>query len=402
MIKHFDRKQRGRGARSGAAHRWIATIAGVSVLLGLTLGCSDPKTAAGDPGNARSGSDNAELFSIPADQMSHIQIVTVAPTTLTRTLRLNGAVAYNGFDTTPVITQVGGPVSRIVVSPGQHVHRGQPLLYVASPDFSQARANYLKANNTFRLADREYARAKDLYDHHAIAEKDLIAAESARGLAEADLQASEQGLHVLGFKNPDEVVSVHTSPELPVLAPIAGEVVERLVAPGQVMQAGTTQAFTISNMSTVWVLANIYQQDLPYVGLGDPVTISTDAYPNALFHGKISYIAAALDPATRTLQARIDVKNPQGQLKKDMYVIAQVQAGRISQAITVPNAAVLRNSENEPFVYVVAGQNQFARRTVTLGANSDGNTQITRGLASGDRIAGDGSLFLQFANSFQK
>jgi cobalt-zinc-cadmium efflux system membrane fusion protein len=252
------------------------------------------------------------------------------------------------------------------------------------------------------LADREYARAKDLYDHHAIAEKDLIAAESARGLAEADLQASEQGLHVLGFKNPDEVVSVHTSPELPVLAPIAGEVVERLVAPGQVMQAGTTQAFTISNMSTVWVLANIYQQDLPYVGLGDPVTISTDAYPNALFHGKISYIAAALDPATRTLQARIDVKNPQGQLKKDMYVIAQVQAGRISQAITVPNAAVLRNSENEPFVYVVAGQNQFARRTVTLGANSDGSTQITRGLASGDRIAGDGSLFLQFANSFQK
>ncbi len=372
--------------------------------LAFAIGCGDTATSAGDPGisGPARGSDKAALFSIPADQMSRIQIITIAPSALTRSLRLTGAVAYNGFATTPVITQVSGPVSRIVVSPGEHVHGGQPLLYVASPDFSQLRATYLKANAAFGLADREYARAKDLYDHHAIAEKDLIAAESARTQAEADLQASEQALHVLGFKSPDQAGQARTSPELPVLAPIAGEVVERLVAPGQVLQAGATQVFTISNMSTVWVLANVYQQDLPYVRVGDPVTILTDSYPGTEFHGKISYIAAGLDATTRTLQARIDVKNPQEKLKNNMYVVAQVQAGKIAQAIIVPNAAVLRDAENEPFVYTIAGANQFAMRSVTLGQSSEQATEITSGLAAGERIVANGSLFLQFANSLQK
>ena len=380
---------------------WAAVVIALPL---LTLGCADPKTSAGDPGisGPASGADKAALFSIPADQMSHIQIVTVEPSTLTRSLRLTGAVAYNGFATTPVITQVSGPVSRIVVSPGENVHAGQPLLYVASPDFSQLRATYLKANDAFKLADREYARAKDLYDHHAIAEKDLIAAESVRNQAEADLQASAQALHVLGFKSPDQALQTRSSPELPVLAPIAGEVVERLVAPGQLLQAGATQTFTISNMSTVWVQANVYQQDLPYVRIGDPVEISTDSYPGTMFHGKISYVAAALDPATRTLQARIDVKNPGEKLKNNMYVVAEVQAGTIKNAITVPNAAVLRDAENEPFVYIVAGQNQFARRGVTLGQTTEQNTEISSGLAPGDRVAANGSLFLQFANSLQR
>jgi len=391
-----------RGQAPGKKTRRLLFLIALAVLASA-IACDDNQSAAGDPGiSGRSGTNKAALFSIPDDQMNHIQIVTVTPSTLTRTLRLTGAVAYNGFATTPVITQVSGPVSRIVVSPGEIVRASQPLLYVASPDFSQLRATYIKANDAFKLADREYARAKDLYDHHAIAERDLIAAESARNQAEADLQASEQALHVLGFASPDQAVQMRSSPELPVLAPIAGEVVERLVAPGQVIQAGATQTFTISDMSTVWVLANVYQQDLPYVRVGDPVTILADSYPGTDFHGKISYIAAALDPTTRTLQARIDVKNPHEQLKNNMYVIAQVQAGKVANAISVPNAAVLRDAENEPFVYALAGQNQFSMRSVTLGQTSEQTTEITSGLTPGDRVVANGSLFLQFANSLQK
>jgi cobalt-zinc-cadmium efflux system membrane fusion protein len=374
---------------------WILAMVLVTMLAMTLAGCSG-----GDPGKAseKGASDKTQLFTVPKDQLAHIQIVTVQPASMPRILRLNGTVAYNSFLTTPVISQVSGPVSRIIVSPGQQVKKGQPMLYVSSPDYSQLRANYLKARDAHSLAHKNYLRAQDLYAHHAIAERDLQAAESAEIQAQADQQAAEQSLKILGIPRPDTLIENPTSPEVPVLAPITGEAVERLCSPGQVIQAGQTQCFTISNMNTVWVLANVYENQLAYVHVGDPVTIKTDAYPD-VFSGRISFMGAALDATSRTLQARIDTKNPAGRLKKDMYVTATVVAGKIDNALLVPDAAVLRDAENEPFVYVATGQDQFARRPVKLGQSSDGKTQVVSGLQPGERVAGDGSLFLQFASS---
>lgn len=373
-----------------------APLAGAALLLLLSFGCSS-----GSPQKAADPPEKAALFSVPQDQMSHIQVVTVQPSSMARTLRLTGTVAFNGFDTTPVITQVSGPVTRIVVEPGQQVRRGQPLMYVASPDYSQTLANYVKARDAYQLADKNYARSKDLLEHHAIAERDMDAADSARTQAAADLDAAETALRVLGINKPESMIGKPATADIPVLAPISGDAVERLVAPGQLVQAGNTQVFTISNTGTMWVLANIYQADLPHVKVGDPVTITTDSYPGTQFKGRISYIAAALDPNTRTLQARIEVKNPGDKLKKDMFVDATVQGGTLEHALLIPNAAVMRDSENQPFVYVVNGDNQFSRRSVTVGESNQVTTQIASGLAPGERVVGDGSLFLQFANSLQ-
>jgi membrane fusion protein, heavy metal efflux system len=373
----------------------------VAAMTLLITGCfnTDPgsKTYA-NGGTEAAKSDKAQLFTVPKEQASHIQIVTVQPTTWPRILRLTGTVAYNSFQTTPVISQVSGPVSRIMVSPGQVVKKGQPMLYVSSPDYSQLRAAYLKARDAHSLAHKNYLRAQDLYAHHAIAERDLQTAESAEIQAQADLQSSEQSLKILGIPRPDTLIENPTSPEVPLLAPISGEAVERQCSPGQVLQAGQTQCFTISDMRTVWVLANVYENQLAYVHVGDPVAMKTDAYPD-VFHGKISFMGAALDATSRTLQARIDTTNPARRLKKDMYVTATVVAGKIDNALLVPDAAVLRDAENEPFVYVTAGQDQFIRRPVKLGQSSDGKTQIVTGLKPGEQVAGDGSLFLQFASS---
>jgi cobalt-zinc-cadmium efflux system membrane fusion protein len=347
-----------------------------------------------------SKSATPQLFTIPEDQMSHVQVVTIAPTTLKRTLRLTGAVAYNAFNTTPVITQVGGPVSRILVVPGVHVKAGQPMLEVSSPDYSQLLNAYLKASDSFRLTDKNYARAQDLFQHHANAERDLEQAESDRNQAQADLNAAEQGLKILGIKNPAGLAKAPSSAQIPVLAPISGEVVDRLVSPGQVVQAGQTQAFTISDLSTVWVLANVYQADLAYVHSGDEAVAQTDAYPGS-FHGRISYVSPAVDPTTRTLQVRVVVDNPGEKLKKDMYCTVSVTAGSIANVVVVPNASVLRDDNNEPFVYVASGANQFGRRDVQLGDSQNGQTQILKGISVGERVVGDGSLFLQFANSLQ-
>jgi len=347
-----------------------------------------------------SASATPQLFSIPPEQRSHVQVITAEPTTLTRTLRLTGTVAYNAFKTTPVITQVGGPVSRILVVPGQHVKAGQPMLDVSSPDYSQLLSSYLKATDSYRLADKSYSRAQDLYQHHAIAERDLEQAESDRNQARADLNAAEQGMKILGIKNPADLAKTPSSAQIPVLAPIGGEVVERLVAPGQVVQAGQTQAFTISDLSTVWVLANIYQADLASVRSGDDVVVQTDAYPGS-FHGRISYVSPALDPNTRTLQARIIVDNPGERLKKDMYCTVTVSAGTLSNVIAVPDASILHDDNNQPFVYVATGENQFGRRDVEVGQSENGKSQIVKGISVGERVVGDGSLFLQFANSLQ-
>ncbi len=383
--------------------RWhaVAALTVASAILLGCIGCHGAGPDAGGQNHSANHSNTAELFTIPQDQMSHVQVLTVEPTTLKRTLRLTGSVAYNSFHTTPVITQVSGPVSRIVVAPGQRVTPAKPMLYVASPDFSQLRTNYLKARDAYGLAQKAAARARDLYQHHAIAEQNLEQAESAEVQAGGDLAAAEAALKVLGITNPDALVKSPPTFEVPVRAPIAGRVVEQNVAVGQLIQTGATQCFLLSDTSNVWVLVNVYQKDLPNVRVGDLVTIQADSYPD-VFHGRISYVAASLDPNTRTLQARIETSNPGEKLKKDMYVVATVNAGAIQNAIALPDSAVLRDSENQPFVYVESSPQQFGRRTVTLGDSLNGQTQVTSGLKPGDRVAGNGSLFLQFANSLQR
>jgi cobalt-zinc-cadmium efflux system membrane fusion protein len=378
-------------------HRWQhwLALAAISALMLAFTSCEGAGPSADT--YAKNASD-AQLFSIPPEQMSHVQVLTVQPATLSRTLRLTGAVAYNGFRTTPVITQASGPVSRILVVPGQKVKQGQPMLYVASPDYSQLRTNYLKARDADALAQKSYARAQDLYQHKAIAEQALEQAESAQVQASGDLAAAQAALKVMGVTDPEALVKAPPSFEVPVKAPIGGEVVEQDVAAGQLMQTGATQCFMISDTSTVWVLVNVYQKDLPFVRTGDQVSIQTDSYPD-VFHGKIAYVAASLDPSTRTLQARIETNNPGEKLKKDMFVSATVNAGSIPNSIALPDAAILRDDENQPYVYAATSANQFGKRPVTLGESSSGQTQVTSGLKAGDHVIGNGSLFLQFANS---
>jgi membrane fusion protein, heavy metal efflux system len=389
--------------------RRLSFLTSVAIAAPLTVALSG---CGSGPGESESGmtsftsseakADTAELFTVPKEQMAHLQIVPAEKGPLPRTLRLAGAVAYDAFATTPVFAAIGGPVHEILVAPGQFVNAGQPLLTVTSPDYSAARSAYIKARDSYSLSDKLYTRAQDLYAHGAISEADLQLAESNHTQAHADVESSADALRALGVKDPEALIkkAVQSTAEIPVPAPVAGEIVERLVGPGQLLQSGVTQCFTISNTNTVWVLVNVYQSDLPFVHVGDTVEINTDAYPE-LFHGKISYIAPALDPSTRTLQARIVTQNPGKKLKRDLYVTALVNAGSIPDAISVPDAAVLRDTENQPFVYLQTSANQFARRVVTVGQSSKGSTQITSGLKEGEHVVGDGSLFLQFKNSIQ-
>ena len=231
------------GSRVAARHRLLPH--GL-LTCALAFGLSSCGTRAGENTSqmtsytaSETKSETAELFTVPADQMAHVQVVKTVKASLPRNLRFTGSVAYDALATTPVFSAVGGPVKEILVAPGDAVRAGQPLLRVSSPDYSQARSAYRKAKDVLQLTDKNYKRAQDLYAHKAIAERDLEQAESDRAQAEADVESTGDALRVLGIPDPD--VKPATTLEIPVLSPVSGEIVERLVGPGQLLVAGATQ-----------------------------------------------------------------------------------------------------------------------------------------------------------------
>ncbi len=176
-------------------------------------------------------------------------------------------------------------------------------------------------------------------------------------------------------------------------APISGVVVDRPITPGQMLQAGTTPCFTIANLSRVWVMAQVFEADLPAVQVGEPAKVQAGG---GALTGRVENVGAQVDPATGAVAARVAVDNPGDVLKKQMYVQVAIQGHRSNVGILVPAAAILRDDENLPFVYVAQSDGSFARRPITLGQRVGGDYQIPEGLKPGDQVVDDGAVFVQF------
>ena len=346
----------------------------------------------------------ASLFTVSQEQLPHLRIGPVQSTTWRIDVETTGTVDWDADHTTPAITQVSGPITRIVADYGSHVKAGDPLLYVASPDITNAIATYRKARDQQDLARKALDREKSLLAHGAAALKDVESAEAAYNDAATDVQNSLQTLKIFAITpqelNNAEGQRVPISPELAVRAPITGTVVQKLVMPGQLIQAGSTTCFMLSDTSTVWVQGHIFDRDLPLVRIGDGVDEMNSSFDRK-FHGRVSYVGAMVDPDTRTTPVRIVTRNPGDLLKKDMYLEAVIHTGTEKNVLSVPVSAVLHDSENEPFVYVEVQPRQFARRSVAVGAQQNGYVEIRSGLKAGEKVVSEGSVFLQFASNYQ-
>jgi membrane fusion protein, heavy metal efflux system len=346
----------------------------------------------------------ATYFTVPQEQMSHVQLATVSEAKWMTMITTTGTVDWDGDKTTQAITQVTGPITRLAVDLGSRVTVGQPLLYVASPDISNAVSAYRKAKNRLDLAQRNLDRARDLLEHKAIAPRDLESTQADYNDAATDVQTALQQLNILGVSQNDirdaEAQTVPIRSELPMRSPIAGVVVQRLVMPGQVIQAGATVAFVISDVSTVWVQGHIYEKDLRSVRVGDTAEIRSASFPETL-QGTVAYVGDLLDADTRTTAVRIVTRNPRAELKKDLFVDVTIHDTSSRQALVVPTASILYDEENFPFVYLEVQPGQFAQHAVQIGSQRDDQVEIVDGLKRGDRIVSQGSLFLQFANSYR-
>ena len=334
-------------------------------------------------------------------QRNHIQLYTVVPVGYRQKIEAPGTVDFDNDQATSVVSPFTGPVTQIFVALGQPVVKGQPLALVQSADYASAIGAYRKAvvtaSNARRLANAD----RDLAAHNGISERESLQAQTDAASAEADREAALQTLISMGVDRGTigKAMAGRAATIGGVIrAPVSGVVVEKQVTPGQQLQASSSAAFTVANLSQVWVLAQISPNDLAFVGLHDAASISP-GNGTGPFRGTVQNIGALVDPNTRAVVTRIVTPNPGGLLKKQMYVDVSIESGRVSTGLLVPVSAVLRDDENLPFVYVVLPDGSFARRHVTLGYRDSQNYDVTSGLASGDRIVANGAIFLQFMQS---
>jgi cobalt-zinc-cadmium efflux system membrane fusion protein len=352
----------------------------------------NPQTPAVTAGNVK----------LTPEQRGNVRLYKVAPSTFHKTVETTGVVDFDNDQATSVLAPFSGPVSRLLVSLGEHVKLGAPLATVNSPDFAAAISAYRKAISTAQtlrhLADLD----KDLIEHNGVAKREAAQAETDAVNAEADREAALQQLVSLQVPA-DTIKAIQEGRPVSridgvIRAPVAGTVVEKLITPGQLLQAGTTQCFTVADLSRVWVLAQVFGADLEAVRVGDTADVVTGIGENT-FAGTVDNIAALVDPDTRSVAVRVVAKNPADFLKKQMYVRVQIHAQKQSSGTLIPVSAVLRDDVNLPFVYVVQADGSFARQHVNLAYRTGDQYDIAESLKTGDEIVVDGGLFVQFMQS---
>lgn len=374
------------------------TVAALIVLAGAA-GCGPSASSASQDTTAIV---KAKTFKVTDAQRARLTIVTLADTSFRPTLEVTGTVAFNGDSSTQVIAPISGPVTRLLVNVGAVVKAGDPLAAVSSPDYASAVAGYRKASDAARNTQRILKLNEQLFANDALARSDLDQSRVDASSAAADLDAAVQALRSLGVS--DATITALQNGQAPdqveglIRSPIAGVVVEKLITPGELLSAGGTPAFTVANLSTVWVMASVFPADLDLVGKGQAVSIYTDASAKPV-SGFVDYVAALVDPGTKATAVRVVADNRAQLLKRDMFVRVDIHSNRVHKGVLIPASALLRNDDNLPFVYVATPDGSFARRDITYGYRVGDSYEVTSGLAAGDKVVADGALFIQFAES---
>jgi len=303
---------------------------------------------------------------------------------------LSGKLVWNEDKTVRVYTPFAGRVSRILVQPGDRVGQGQTLAVIASPEFGQAQAEARRAEGDYALAQQNVARVRDLHQHGVAAAKDLNAAEADYARAESELKRTQARLKLYGGGSDiDQTYALKS--------PLAGVVVEKNINPGQELrpdQMGSAPAlFVITNPSSLWVLLDASEKDLPQLRLGKIIAIRTPLYRDADFTARITAVSDFLDPVTRTIKVRALLDNTERRFKGEMFITAEIEHEEGTQ-LQIPAKAVFFQGGRH-FVFVDAGGGRFERREVRIGDSSDGSIVVRSGLSEGQKVVTEGVLLLQ-------
>jgi len=359
-----------------------ASSLGLLLAAALAVTACRKEAASGDngpkPGNVVTAGDMAL---VTVDKPGQFPLVQAESYDAAPQLDVTGTVFPDIAREVPVISLASGRVVDIKARLDDNVHKGQLLLKIQSPDSTNAFDIYKKAVSDERMNNKAYVRAQILFAHGAISQSMLEQAEDAEVDSQADLKAAEETLETLG------VDKAHPSPVVPVYSPISGVIVQQNVtnaAAAGVTYSGSATAFTVADLSSVWVVCDVYENDIPKLGLGQTAKIKLNAYPDRPLTGHISDIGPVLDPAIRTAKVRIEVANP-GILKVGMFVTATFVSLQKQHLALVPAPSILHLHDRE-WVFVPAANNQFRRVEVKAGQMVGDKQAILAGVQSGQRL----------------
>jgi len=362
--------------RNWAGSAWL-------LVFGLVLaGCStraDPAAEAPPPAHVEHEQD---LNVVKVDHPEQFSLVTTSQHAARSQLVVTGTVSPDVSRTVPVISLAAGRVAKIHARLGDTVQKGQLLMRVQSSDISSAFSEYRKAVADETLARTQLDRAKDLYAHGAISLNDLQVTQDAEDKAQVDVETTSEHLRLLGsdLKQPAGIVDI--------AAPVSGVITDQQVTTSGGVQGPGTNLFTISDLSHVWVLCDVHENDLPSVRVGETADIRLNAYPGQVFKGTINNIGAILDSNIRTAKVRIEVRNP-GLMRIGMFVTATFRGMTEERRAAVPASAVLHLHDRD-WVFVPAGDDQFRRTEITAGEMlPDHMQEIISGVRPGEQIVND-------------
>jgi cobalt-zinc-cadmium efflux system membrane fusion protein len=303
--------------------------------------------------------------------------------------------------TVQVFTPYQGRIVGLFAKVGDDVRKGQTLFTIDSPDLLQAESTLIAAAGVLEFTTRNLARLRELYKTRAVSQKDMEQAASDQQTAEGALRSARDSVRLFGKTDAeiDRIIAERKAdPILVVPSPITGRITARNAAPGLFVQPGNWPApYSVADISTMWMLANVAENDSPAFRIGQEVTVRVNAFPDRTFDGRISTIGSMVDPTTRRVLVRSEVQNPRDELRSGMFATFVIRTGTPVRSVAVPLDGVVREGDGTMTVWVTADRRRFTKRTVKVGLQLEGYRQIIEGVQPGELVATEGALFLSNA-----
>ena len=376
----------------------VATVAALLAVAAIAYWFMRPGEAPKPSTANREQSTPQDSIDLSESQLASVKVAPVEERDFPVEKQAVGSIDFNQDMSVQVFAPYQGRIIALFAEVGNDVKKGQTLFTIDSADLLQAESSLIAAAGVLELDNKNLARVQDLYTTRAVSQHDLEQATSDQQTAQGNLAAARDAVRIFGKTDADidKVISTRAAdPTLVVPSPIDGRVTARNAAPGLFVQPGNTPApFTVADINTMWMVANVSDGDSPAFHVGQPVTVSIEAFPGRTFEGVVTLVGAAVDTNTHRVPVRSEIKDPRHELRAGMFANFIIGVAPPARSSAIPVNGVVREGDGTMTAWVTADRRHFTQRVVRIGAERDGYRQILEGVRAGELVATDGALFL--------